>query len=328
MKKFLVGLTAILTVYVGFDAQVSSAASAGGKCAKAGRTATVGTTKLVCVALGNSKTWVALDSAAFKAPVVTSVAIAPSATQTYYLTGQIIHVVVTFDVGVVVTGVPQIFLDSGSIGRTSYVGGSGSQSLLFSYTSVAGDVDNVGFGLKANSLILNGGTINSANGTPATLTHPGIAKSSTRKLGPTAPADVATTTTVATTTATTTTTVASSAAPKISAIAFKEPGGKWIPGQNIQIRVTFDVAVVVTGSPFITVLSDAINKLTYLEGSGGTSLLFSYTVLSGDIDNTGTGLAADQISLNNGTIKSSSGVVAVLTHAAIARSSNRKIQAS
>ncbi len=86
--------------------------------------------------------------------------------------------------------------------------------------------------------------------------------------------------------------------------------------------------MVVTCSPFITVLSDAINKLTYLEGSGGTSLLFSYTVLSGDIDNTGLGLAANQISLNSGTIKSSSGVVAVLTHAAIDRSSNRKIQAS
>ena len=336
MKKVATCLVVFLAVYLGFDAQVSSAASAGGKCVKAGRTATVGTTRLVCVALGNSKTWVALDSAAFKAPVVTSVAIAPSATQDYYLTGQIIHVVVTFDIGVIVTGVPQIFLDSGSIGRTSYVGGSGSQSLLFSYTSVAGDVDNVGFGLKANSLVLNGGTINSANGTPATLTHPGIAKSSTRKLGPTAPATttstattIATTTTVATTaTTTTTTTVASSAAPIISTISFKEPGGKWIPGQNIQIRVVFNAPVVITGSPYVSVLSDAINKLTYLEGSGGTSIIFSYTVLVGDIDNTGLGLAANSFVLNSGTIKSSSGVTAVLTHSAIARADTRKIAAS
>jgi hypothetical protein len=136
------------------------------------------------------------------------------------------------------------------------------------------------------------------------------------------------TTVATTTTSSTTTTVASSAAPKITSIAFKEPGGKWIIGQNVQVRVIFDVAVVITGSPYLSVLSDGINKLTYLEGTGGTSLIFSYTVLSGDIDSTGLGVAADAFVLNGGTIKSSSGVTAVLTHAAIARSSLRKIAAS
>lgn len=340
MKKFLICLTAFLTIYVGFDAQVSSATSAGGKCSKAGKTEIVGTARLVCVAVGKSKTWVALDSAAFKAPIITSVVIAPSSTSTYYLTGQIIHVIITFDAGVLVTGVPQIYLDSDTIGKMSYVGGSGSQSLLFSYVTVAGDVDNVGFGLKANSLVLNGGTINSMNGTPATLTHPGIARSSTRKLGPTAPAVTTTVTTVATTVTTvattattvaattTTTTVASSAAPKITSIAFKEPGAKWIVGQNVQVKVIFDLPVVITGTPYISLLSDGINKVLYLEGSGGVSIIFSYTVLAGDIDNTGVGMAADAFVLNGGTIKSSSGVTAVLTHAAIARSSLRKIAAS
>ena len=297
------------------------------------------TARLVCAKVGTTKVWVALDSSSFTAPVITSVAIAPSSTLTYYLTGQIIHVVITFDTGVLVTGVPQIFLDSDTIGKMSYVGGSGSQSLLFSYLTMAGDVDNVGFGLKANSLVLNGGTIKSLNGTAATLTHPGIAKSTTRKLGATAPAGTTTVTTVATTATTvattattvattTTTTVASSAAPTISTISFKEPGGKWIVGQNIQIRVVFNVPVVITGSPYVSVQSDAINKLTYLEGSGGSSILFSYTVATGDIDNTGVGMAADAFVLNGGTIKSSSGVVAVLTHSAIARSSTRKIAAS
>ena len=332
MKKFVACLVAFLTIYVGFDAQVSSAASAGGKCSSTGKIVVVGTARLVCAKVGTTKVWVALDSSSFTAPVITSVAIAPSSTLSYYLTGQIIHVVITFDTGVLVTGVPQIFLDSDSIGKMSYVGGSGSQSLLFSYVTVAGDVDNVGFGLKANSLVLNGGTIKSTNGTPATLTHLGIAKATTRKLGPTAPAVATTVTTVATTTTvaatTTTTTVASSAAPTISTISFKEPGGKWTPGQNIQIRVVFNAPVVITGSPYISVLSDAINKLTYLEGSGGTSILFSYTVAAGDIDNTGVGMAANSFVLNSGTIKSSSGVTAVLTHSAIARADTRKIAAS
>ncbi len=330
MFKKLVGLFVALCLLGGLQTQ-ALAAGAGEKCNSTGKIVVVGTARLVCAKVGTTKVWVALDSSSFKAPVITSVAIAPSSTLTYYLTGQIIHVVITFDAGVLVTGVPQIFLDSDTIGKMSYVGGSGSQSLLFSYMTVAGDIDNVGFGLKANSLVLNGGTINSMNGTPAALTHLGIAKSATRKLGPTAPAVSTTVTTVATTAttvATTTTTVASSAAPKITAIAFKEPGAKWIVGQNVQVKVTFDLPVVITGTPYIGLLSDGINKVTYSEGSGGTSLIFSYTVLAGDIDNTGVGMAADAFVLNGGTIKSSSGVVAVLTHSAIARSSTRKIAAS
>ena len=340
MTKRLVGLFVGLCLLGGLQTQALAAASAGGKCRSTGKIAVVGTARLVCAKVGKTKVWVALDSASFKAPVITSVIIAPSVTSSYYLQGQFINILVTFDAGVVVTGSPQIFLDSDTIGKMTYVGGTGSQVLLFSYATTAGDVDNVGFGLKANSLVLNGGTINSMNGTPATLTHLGIARSATRKLGPTAPAVTTTVTTVATTATTvattattvaattTTTTVASSSAPKITSVAFKEPGGKWIPGQNVQVKVIFDLPVVITGSPYISVLSDAINKLTYLEGSGGVSLIFSYTVISGDIDNTGVGIAANSIVLNSGTLKSSSGVVAVVTHAAVDRSSSRKILAS
>jgi hypothetical protein len=326
MSKKLVGLFITLCLLGGLQTQAQAAASAGSKCKATGKITVVGTARLVCAKVGKTKIWVALDNATFTAPVITSVAIAPSSTLTYYLIGQIIHVVITFDMGVLVSGVPQIYLDSETIGKMSYVGGTGSQSLLFSYMAVAGDIDNVGFGLKANSLVLNGGTIKSLNGTAATLTHPGIAKSTTRKLGSSAPATVTTATTVASTV--TTTTVASSAAPKIVTIAFKEPGGKWIPGQNIQVKILFDAPVVITGSPYISVLSDGINKVLYLEGTGGTSLIFSYTVLVGDIDNTGLGMAADAFVLNGGTIKSASGVTAVLTHSAIARSSTRKIAAS
>ena len=345
MTKRLVGLFVGLCLLGGLQTQALAAASAGGKCRSTGKIAVVGTARLVCAKVGKTKVWVALDSASFKAPVITSVIIAPSVTSSYYLQGQFINILVTFDAGVVVTGSPQIFLDSDTIGKMTYFGGTGSQVLLFSYATTAGDVDNVGFGLKANSLVLNGGTINSMNGTPATLTHLGIARSATRKLGPTAPVVTTTVTTVATTATTvattattvattattvaaTTTTVASSAAPTISTISFKEPGGKWIPGQNVQVNVVFSAPVVVTGSPYISVLSDGINKVTYLEGTGGTSIIFSYTVLTGDIDNTGVGMAADAFVLNGGTIKSSSGVVAVLTHSAIARSSTRKIAAS
>ena len=346
MKKKILALVSALCLFGVSESQVLAGPSAGGKCASVGKFATVNGATLVCTKIGSSKVWVALDKSAFVAPTVVSVAIAPSATLTYYLQGQTIYVIVAFNSPVVVTGSPQIFLDSANIGKMSYIAGSGTSALLFAYVTVTGDIDNEGFGLKANSLTLNGGTIKAANGTAANLAHIAIAKSVTRKLTATAPATVATTTTVATATttttaatttttaATTTTTAATTttttvAAPTISSVAFKEPTNeKWIPGQSLQVKVIFNVAVVVTGSPYISLLSDGISKATYLDGSGGASLIFAYTILSGDIDNTGVGIAANAIVLNSGTIKSASGVTATLTHSAVARSSTRKILAS
>ena len=341
MKKKFTALLVVLCLFGVTESQVLAGPSAGGKCVTVGKFATVNATTLVCTKIGSAKVWVALDKSAFAAPTVVSVAIAPSSTLTYYLQGQTIYVIVQFSSPVFVTGVPQIFLDSANIGRMSYIAGSGTSALLFAYVTVAGDVDNDGFGLKANSLTLNGGTIKDANGTAANLAHVAIAKSSTRKLTATAPATVATTTTVATgattttvattttTTAATTTTTTSAAAPTISSVAFKEPtNDKWIPGQSLQVKIIFNVPVVVTGSPYISLLSDGINKATYLDGSGTNSLVFAYTIVSGDIDNTGVGIAANSIVLNSGTIKSASGVNATLTHSAVARSSTRKILAS
>ena len=347
MKRKILALVLALCLFGVSESQVLAGPSAGGKCVSVGKFATVNGATLVCTKIGSSKVWVALDKSAFVAPTVVSVAIAPSATLTYYLQGQTIYVIVAFSSTVVVTGVPQIFLDSANIGKMSYIAGSGTSALLFAYVTVTGDIDNEGFGLKANSLTLNGGTIKASNGTAANLAHIAIAKSATRKLTATAPATVATTTTVATATttttaattttttaATTTTTAATTTtttvvAPAVSSVAFKEPTNeKWIPGQSLQVRVIFNVPVVVTGSPYISLLSDGINKATYLDGSGSTSLIFAYTIVSGDIDNTGVGIAASAIVLNSGTIKSASGVTATLTHSAVARSSTRKILAS
>ena len=346
MKRKILALVLALCLFGVSESQVLAGPSAGGKCVSVGKFATVNGATLVCTKIGSSKVWVALDKSAFVAPTVVSVAIAPSATLTYYLQGQTIYVIVAFSSPVVVTGSPQIFLDSANIGKMSYIAGSGTSALLFAYVTVTGDIDNEGFGLKANSLTLNGGTIKASNGTAANLAHIAIAKSATRKLTATAPATVATTTTVATATttttaatttttaATTTTTTATTttttvAAPAVSSVAFKEPTNeKWIPGQSLQVRVIFNVPVVVTGSPYISLLSDGINKATYLDGSGSTSLIFAYTIVSGDIDNTGVGIAASAIVLNSGTIKSASGVTATLTHSAVARSSTRKILAS
>ena len=93
-----------------------------------------------------------------------------SADGTYGI-GATLSVLVTFSAAVTVSGTPQLALDIGGETRQAdYASGSGTQSLLFSYTVAEGDEDTDGIEVLANGLALNGGTI-SAGGKAATLTH-------------------------------------------------------------------------------------------------------------------------------------------------------------
>jgi|GEM_PF-6328881 len=72
---------------------------------------------------------------------------------------------------VTVTGMPRLQLDVGGVTRfATYVSGSGSNALSFSYSSVAGDVDLDGVTL-VSPLDLNGGTIRDISGNNANLTY-------------------------------------------------------------------------------------------------------------------------------------------------------------
>ena len=150
-------------------------------------------------------------------------------------------------------------------------------------------------------------------------------------------APVTTTTTVApTTTATTTTTVAitttttttsTTAIPKILSVVFRQPDadGVYNVGQFVRVAFTFSMPVVVSGAPYVMLEATNIGKTPFLDGNGTTSLMFSYTVATGDVENSGVGLSANSIVLNGGTIKSLSGVNADLTHARISRSGTRLV---
>ena len=138
----------------------------------------------------------------------------------------------------------------------------------------------------------------------------------------------ATTTTVATTTTTTTTTTTvSTAIPKIVSVAFRQPGtdGIYHVGQFVRVAFTFSLPVTVSGAPYVMLEATNIGKTPFLDGNGTASLMFSYTVATGDVENSGVGLSANSIVLNGGTIKSLSGVNADLTHARISRSGTRLV---
>ncbi len=79
---------------------------------------------------------------------------------------------VDFSAAVTVSGTPQLALDIGGETRQAdYASGSGTESLLFSYTVAEDDEDTEGIGVPADSLTLNGGAITAitADGLAATL---------------------------------------------------------------------------------------------------------------------------------------------------------------
>ena len=117
-----------------------------------------------------------------QAPTVSSVAVTsnPGADETYAI-GDTIQVTVTFDAAVTVNtsgGTPRIQLRVGG-GDPEHLKwadySSGNEALVFAYTVQAGDEDTNGIFIAENELELNGGTIQSADGTDAVLayTQPG-----------------------------------------------------------------------------------------------------------------------------------------------------------
>ena len=111
-------------------------------------------------------------------PTVETVAVTsdPGTDDTYAL-GDTIDVGLTFDEAVTVTGAPYLLIDVGGTNRrASYQSGSGATQLLFQYTVLAGDDDDDGIAVVANSLTLNGGTIVATDdATAATLDHAALA---------------------------------------------------------------------------------------------------------------------------------------------------------
>ena len=95
--------------------------------------------------------------------------------------GEAVEVTVTFSEAVVVNttgGVPSIGIALGGTKarNASYVRGTGTTALVFSYTLVAGDGSHSSMAVTPNSLALNGGTIRSqATQADASLGHNGAA---------------------------------------------------------------------------------------------------------------------------------------------------------
>ena len=121
------------------------------------------------------------NGTAAPAPAVEAVALVsdPGADRTY-AAGDAIRVQVTFGAAVTVDtaqGTPRLKLDlGGEAGErwAAYASGDGTTALTFAYTAVAGDASAGGVAVLADTLELDGGTIVSAAGADAALSHAGL----------------------------------------------------------------------------------------------------------------------------------------------------------
>ena len=114
-------------------------------------------------------------------------------------------------------------------------------------------------------------------------------------------------------------------APMVSSVdVTSEPGDDdtYAIGDTVQVTVTFDQVVTVDtsgGTPRIQLRvgggeDEHLKWADYLTGTGAAVLQFTYVVLTGDFDDNGIDIAADELELNGGTIQSSGGTDANLDY--------------
>lgn len=215
-----------------------------------------------------------------------------------YKVGDVISVQINFSETVLVTGTPQLTLETGATDRViNYASGSNSSTLTFTYTVQAGDTSADLDYVATTSLALNTGTIKDAAGNNATLTlpSPGAANS----LG--ANKNI----------------VIDGVVPTVSSVTSNTANGTYKVGDVISIQVNFSETVTVNtsgGTPQLTLETGVTDRtINYGSGSGTSSLTFSYTIQAGDISADLDYVATNSLALNGGTIRDAAGNNATLT---------------
>ena len=247
-----------------------------------------------------------------------------------YGIGDTIEVTVTFSEDVTVTGSPQLELDVGGAAKAAEYKSTDGSKVVFGYTVAEGDSDTDGIAIGENKLTPNGGSIKDAEDNAANLTHDALAAQADHQVD--------------------------GVRPTISLVALGYTTGgvvddTFIIGQELPFAVKFSEEVIADGSPQLTLDFDSGPKqatffyirlpclpseigasdILLVSSNGcltsdtrGLVMVFSYTISMGDEDSDGLGIGANALSAN-GTISDAAGNEAVLTHEAVADSSNHKI---
>ena len=198
-------------------------------------------------------------------------------------------VTVTLDMSEVVTvnttgGTPTLTLNDG--GTATYVSGSGTNALTFSYTVLAGQNTP---DLMETAVNLNGATIQDSAGNAANLSLVGLPQGSPQ---------------------------IDTTAPTISSIAELPASGDLNAGNTVTLTLNLSEAVTVAGGTPTLTLNDG-GIATYAGGSGTNALTFSYTVGAGQ--NT-SALTATAVNLNSATVTDGAGNAANLSLSGLTQS--------
>lgn len=247
--------------------------------------ATPGTTG----SLGTNKA-IVIDAVA---PVISNVT-SPNPNGTYGL-GSTISVQIVFSEAVNVTGTPTLTLETGTTDRNAtYTSGSGTNTLTFTYTVQSGDTASDLNYVNSTSLGVSGAVIADAVGNNATITLPSTGGAGS--LG----ANKAI--------------VIDAVAPIIYSLTATNPNGTYGVGTTINIEFSFSEAVTVTGTPTLTLETGTTDRnATYTSGSGSNTLVFTYTVQSGDAANDLDYVSTTSLGVTGATIADSAGNNATLT---------------
>lgn len=191
------------------------------------------------------------------APTITSV-LAP--TDGTYKTGETFSFTVNFSEAMTVTttdGTPHLAFTLGSAERhATYTSGSGSSSLLFSYTIQPGDNDTDGVALK--ELVLDEGIIKDIAGNNASTALSGVGNTSHVRVD--------------------------AAAPTVSGIARQTPASEQTNASNLTFRATFSEPVEkVSADDFaLAVTGTAIGTVASVSASSGSVIDVSVSGVLGD----------------------------------------------
>ena len=225
--------------------------------------------------LGANKALEIIDTAV---PTVSSVT--STSSDGSYKIGDVIPIKVTFSETVVVSGTPQLTLETGSSDAVvNYSSGSNSDELIFNYTVAEGHVSSDLAYESTSALALNSGTINDAAGNSATLTlaSPGASNSLSNSKA----------------------LVIDGVVPTVSNVTSTTNDGTYKLGDAVAITISFSETMTVTGTPQLTLetgSSDAV--VNYASGSGSSTLTFNYTIGAGeassDLDYSSTSTCSEQ----------------------------------
>ncbi len=218
------------------------------------------------------------------APSVGSVSVPANGT---YVAGQNLDFTVNFDEAVTVDasgGTPRlaVTLDTGGTVYADYLSGSGSGALVFRLTIASGQLDSNGVSL-GSSIQLNGSTLKDAVGNDANTVLDGVASTAGVHVDAQAPS------------------IASVGVPV---------GVPYNAGDVLSFTVNTSENVVVDttgGTPRLAIDIGGVTRYaSYVAGSGTSTLVFQYSVQTGDNDADGVTLAGT-LDLNGSAIRDAAG---------------------